>query len=211
MSLTKFLEKKLGISLQEASLVEKEVKGFTSIIKQNKIKESFKRKFKEAEEETEEMSMEDDLPMEDDIDMESDIPMEDEDSSMDDSLMINGEYADNEVEMIKIQLKSIVSNAESLMNTLDAEQNLDAWIQSKITLAQDYLASAHDYIVYSDTYSEEDSDLDEVPMEEESVEDTSMEEMPMEEEPVSEEPEALPPPVESPEVKESFKYGFISF
>ena len=153
--------------------------------------------------------MEDDMAMED-MDMEDDMPMDDmgmeDDMSMDDSLMINGEYADNEVEMIKIQLKSIVSNAESLMNTLDNEQNLDAWIQSKITLAQDYLASAHDYIVYSDTYSEEDGDLDEMPMEEEPVEETSMDDMSMDEE-----PESLPAPVESPEVKESFKYGFVSF
>ena len=199
MSLTKFLEKKLGISLQEAALVEKEVKGFTSIVKKNKIKESYKRKFREEDEEQlEEIPMEDDMAM-DDMGMEDDMPM-------DDSLMINGEYADNEVEMIKIQLKSIVSNAESLMNTLDNEQNLDAWIQSKITLAQDYLASAHDYIVYSDTYSEEDGDLDEMPMEEEPVEETSMDDMSMDEE-----PESLPAPVESPEVKESFKYGFVSF
>jgi hypothetical protein len=205
MSLTKFLEKKLGISLQEASLVEKQVKGFTSIVKKNKITESYKRKFREEDEEQlEDMSMDDEgMSMEDDeMSMEDDeMSMDDEDMSMDDSLMINGEYADNEVEMIKIQLKSIVSNAESLMNTLDNEQNLDAWIQSKITLAQDYLASAHDYIVYSDTYSEEDSDLDEMPMDEEPVE-----EMPMDEE-----PESLPAPVESPEVKESFKYGFVSF
>lgn len=200
MSLTQYLKKELGITLTEASLVEKEVKNFTTILKESKLKKSKLKKFKEEEDV--------EIPVEEPIESpELDSEVESKEDIMDmDSTMIGDAYPDNEVEMIKIQLKSIVSNAESLMNTLDHEQNLDAWIQSKITLAQDYLNSAHDYIVYSDTYAEEGMDMDvDSEMEEPVVEEPVAEETPMEE------PESLPAPEEAPEVKESFKYGFISF
>jgi len=226
MSLTNFLKNQLGITLSESALVEKEVKNFTSL-----LKESSKRRFREQDEELPveepEMEMEDsDISMDDISDMDtedSDMDIDDSDISMDDisdmdteNGLVGGKYPDNEVEMIKIQLKSIVSNAESLMNTLDSEQNLDAWIQSKITLAQDYLNSAHDYIVYSDTYNSNDMEVDndmDMDMDLDDMEvdnDMDMGEDSIEE-PIAEEPKALPAPEETPEVKESFKYGFVSF
>lgn len=214
MSLTTYLKQRLGISYKEASLVESQVKEFsTSLLEKKKmgsnknisIKESSKkRKIKEEEipmESEEEMSMDMEEPTMDEMEMES--PMEDMDAS--DELMVgNGMYMDNEVEMIKIQLKSIINHSESLLNSLESEENIDAWIQSKITLAQDYINSVHDYMVYSDSYSEEGM---------ESEEEMSMEE-PMEmEEPVVEEPameEEKPAPVQESYDK-IFKTGFIAF
>lgn len=214
MSLTNYLKIKLGITEKEATLLEKEVKNFTNSIKEsyskkenkNKIKESKKRFFKE-EDETPEIPSDvedvniDDISEEDISDMSSDM----EDASG----LVGDKYPDNEVEMVKVQLKSIISNAENLMNTLDHEQNLDAWIQSKITLAQDYLNSAHDYILYSDTYTEEPS-MEEI-SEELAIEDIENVEEPSMEEPVVEKPVAEETPVEEAGMKESFKYGFISF
>lgn len=216
MSLTTYLKQRLGISYKEASLVESQVKEFsTSLIEKKKmgsnknlsIKESFKkRKFKEEEEmpmeSDEEMSMDMEEPTMDEMGMES--PMEDIDAS--DELMVgNGMYTDNEVEMIKIQLKSIINHSESLLNSLESEENIDAWIQSKITLAQDYINSVHDYMVYSDTYGEEG-------MESEEVESEPMEE-PMEMEELVGEPameEEKPAPVQESYDK-IFKTGFIAF
>lgn len=210
MSLTTYLKQRLGISYKEASLVESQVKEFsTSLIEKKKfsskknlsIKESFKRLREEDIESEEEMSMDMEEPTMDEMEMES--PMEDMDAS--DELMVgNGMYMDNEVEMIKIQLKSIINHSESLLNSLESEENIDAWIQSKITLAQDYINSVHDYMIYSDSYSEEGM---------ESEEEMSMEE-PMEmEEPVVEEPameEEKPAPVQESYDK-IFKTGFIAF
>jgi phage anti-repressor protein len=220
MSLTVYLKNKLGITHKEASLVEKEVKSFTTSLKESygkkKIKES-KRRFREEDEPIEDISMEDDSIEDIDIDNIGEEDIEDMGSS---GNLVNGHYPDNEVEMIKIQLKSIVSNAESLMNTLDSEQNLDAWIQSKITLAQDYLAAAHDYIVYSDTYADEEGMPAESDMPEDDMsmdEEPTQELPPMEEEPVTQESDSLPAEEEAPAIeepsanKESFKYGFVSF
>ena len=149
MSLTHYLKQKLGITLKEASLVEAQVKGFTEVIKKEKVKKSVHAKPKMKEsfiprkrsiKEEDEMAVENDMSLDDTSDDMSDSELDTLSSDLgteeDDSSMLVGEdsaYADNEVEMIKIQLKSIVSDAESLMNSLDHEENIDAWIQSKIT------------------------------------------------------------------------------
>ena len=215
MSLTLYLKQKLGITLKEASLVEAQVKGFTEVIKKEKVKESFisrKRRFREEDE----MAVENDMPLEDSSEDMSDSELDTLSSDLgteDDSSMLVGEdsaYADNEVEMIKIQLKSIVSDAESLMNSLDHEENIDAWIQSKITLAQDYLNSVHDYVVYGNEETEESMGMEELSMDmgeepamEEPVEESSMEEAPA--------PESNTEQPMEEKYDNLFKKGFVSF
>jgi len=63
---------------------------------------------------------------------------------------------DNEGEMAKSQLRTVMSAAEDLMNLLDDEDNLPEWAQGKITKAVDYLDSVRDYMT-----SEAQDDLDE--------------------------------------------------
>jgi len=61
-----------------------------------------------------------------------------------------GEY-DNEGEMAKTQLKSILRDAEHMVKMFDDEENLPEWVQNKITKAQDYLQSAHSYMMGQDS------------------------------------------------------------
>jgi hypothetical protein len=54
--------------------------------------------------------------------------------------------SDDESSMAKSQLKSIQSNASKLMNIIGDDEQLDAWIQSKLTKAEDYLDAAAGYL-----------------------------------------------------------------
>ncbi len=54
--------------------------------------------------------------------------------------------SDDESSMAQAQLKSIQSNASKLMNILGDDQQLDAWVQAKLTKAEDYLDSAAGYL-----------------------------------------------------------------
>ena len=58
--------------------------------------------------------------------------------------------ADDESDMAKSQLKSIQSNVSKLMNMIDDEEQLDAWVQSKLTKAEDYLNSVEGYLAGED-------------------------------------------------------------
>jgi len=60
---------------------------------------------------------------------------------------------DDESSMAKAQLKSIQSNASKLIDIIGDDEQLDAWIQSKLTKAEDYLDAAAGYLE-----SEEDED-----------------------------------------------------
>jgi hypothetical protein len=51
-----------------------------------------------------------------------------------------------EGEMATSQLKSIIQNAEAMLGMLQDNTDLPEWVQSKITLAQDYVMSAKDYL-----------------------------------------------------------------
>lgn len=59
-----------------------------------------------------------------------------------------GEY-DYEGEMAMTQLRIIIKNAQELMNDLTPEQNLPEWVQNKITLAEDYITTAYNYVCNS--------------------------------------------------------------
>lgn len=58
--------------------------------------------------------------------------------------------ADDESDMAKSQLKSIQSNVSKLMSMIDDKEQLDAWVQSKLTKAEDYLNSVEGYLAGED-------------------------------------------------------------
>jgi len=70
-----------------------------------------------------------------------------------------GEY-DYEGDMAKSQLRSIVYNANMLHDMLEDDTNLPEWVQSKITLAEDYIVTAAQYM--QSQMSEEVAQFDEV-------------------------------------------------
>jgi hypothetical protein len=53
---------------------------------------------------------------------------------------------DYEGDMAMSQLKSIMMNAKQLHDMLEPNTNLPEWVQSKITLAKDYIETARDYL-----------------------------------------------------------------
>lgn len=56
------------------------------------------------------------------------------------------QQSDDESSMAKAQLKSIQSNASKLMDIIGDDEQLDAWIQAKLTKAEDYLDAAAGYL-----------------------------------------------------------------
>jgi hypothetical protein len=56
-----------------------------------------------------------------------------------------GEY-DYEGDMAMSQLKSVITNAQKLHDMLKPDTNLPEWVQSKITLAEDYIVTATNYM-----------------------------------------------------------------
>jgi hypothetical protein len=65
------------------------------------------------------------------------------------------EIVSESIEMSKASIKSIVKHANALMMGLNETNQMclsEAWVQSKITLIEDYLKSVHDYVMY---YEEE--------------------------------------------------------
>ena len=58
--------------------------------------------------------------------------------------------SDDESDMAKSQLRSIQSNVSKLMNMIGDNEQLDAWVQSKLTKAEDYLNSVEGYLAGED-------------------------------------------------------------
>ena len=56
-----------------------------------------------------------------------------------------GEY-DYEGDMAKSQLRSIMANSKRMHDMLEENTNLPEWVQSKITLAEDYIVTAANYM-----------------------------------------------------------------
>jgi hypothetical protein len=66
-----------------------------------------------------------------------------------------GEY-DYEGDMAMSQLKIVITNAQKLHDMLKPDTNLPEWVQSKITLAEDYITTATNYMMSrSDKVNEE--------------------------------------------------------
>ena len=58
------------------------------------------------------------------------------------------DYPDEEGAMAKRQLQRINKYSEDLMNILEDEEQLESWVQSKITKASDYMATVKHYLEY---------------------------------------------------------------
>jgi len=58
------------------------------------------------------------------------------------------EEVDYEGEMAKSELYRLVKNAKDIMSMLDDDTQLEAWVQSKITKAADYLNSVSQYLEF---------------------------------------------------------------
>lgn len=79
----------------------------------------------------------------------------------DDKFMIDSsEEVDEEGAMAKVQLQKIIKNAQELLEMLEDDSQLPAWIQSKLTLADHNLEASTDYLLY-DGEGEEDKNEDE--------------------------------------------------
>lgn len=57
-----------------------------------------------------------------------------------------GEEMDYEGEMAKSELYNLIQNAEKLFSMIDEDTQLEAWVQSKLTKANDYLESVYQYL-----------------------------------------------------------------
>lgn len=69
---------------------------------------------------------------------------------------------EGEGRMLKAQLLSIMANAQKLFHMIDDEDQFEDWIQSKITVAEDYLRASYGYLTYYNGDGEsEDSDWEE--------------------------------------------------
>ncbi|NDE81711.1 MAG: hypothetical protein EB037_12500 [Actinobacteria bacterium] len=53
---------------------------------------------------------------------------------------------DYEGDMARSDLRSIINNAQEVHDMLEANTNLPEWVQSKITLAEDYVATVRNYM-----------------------------------------------------------------
>lgn len=66
---------------------------------------------------------------------------------------------DQDGEMAISQLRSIVDNATKLLEMINPQTNLEPWVQSKITKAQDYVSIVHDYMTHTPEDSMEEGSL----------------------------------------------------
>lgn len=64
-----------------------------------------------------------------------------------DDVNYNPREYDYEGEMAKTQLRTIMRHAQHMHDMLQDNTNLPEWVQSKITLATDYMQTAHDYMM----------------------------------------------------------------
>jgi hypothetical protein len=85
--------------------------------------------------------------------------------------------------MLKAQLLSIMSNAKKMYHMIEEEDQFEDWIQSKITIAEDYLRAAYGYLTYFNGGEDVDDDFenedewDEVDEEDIDMDDESDDEM----------------------------------
>jgi hypothetical protein len=58
----------------------------------------------------------------------------------------SGVEGDYEGDMARGELHAIIAHAEDLLNQIGEKAELEAWVQSKITKAADYISSVHNYM-----------------------------------------------------------------
>lgn len=96
------------------------------------------------------------------------------------------ESFEGEGEMLKAQLLSIMENAERIYHMIDEGDTFEDWLQSKVTIAEDYLRAVNGYLKYYNgannmkndeieddelDYDDEDYDWDDVDEDEIDFED----------------------------------------
>jgi len=59
----------------------------------------------------------------------------------------SGVEGDYEGEMARGELKSAIANAQELLELLGEDDEIEAWVQSKITKAADYISAVRNYMV----------------------------------------------------------------
>ena len=65
---------------------------------------------------------------------------------------------DDESDMAHSQLRAVKDLSDKLCNMIDDGEQLDAWVQSKLTKAEDYLNSVYRYLA-----GEDEEDMDDMP------------------------------------------------
>jgi len=74
------------------------------------------------------------------------------DDEYDDSAEMDG------ISMAQIQLSNIIDDAEDLIDQLDSmDEEPDEWVLSKITKAEDYIATVRDYLEFDDNFETDDN------------------------------------------------------
>jgi len=71
------------------------------------------------------------------------------------------DYKDHEYSMARSELDTLMNAAKRLKKKMKGEGNIEAWVQSKITKAADYLDTAADYIDSGEQYSPKGEQIDE--------------------------------------------------
>ncbi len=61
----------------------------------------------------------------------------------------SGVEGDYEGEMARSELKSLIANAKALLTMIAQDSEIQAWQQSKITKAADYISAVHNDMVAS--------------------------------------------------------------
>lgn len=61
-----------------------------------------------------------------------------------------GDEYDYEGYMVKTQLRRMQAQAAELLSLIDDDEQFPAWMQSKVTLASEYMDGVYDYYKYSD-------------------------------------------------------------
>lgn len=67
---------------------------------------------------------------------------------------------EGEGEMFKAQLLSIMANAQKIYHMIDEEDQFEDWLQSKVTIAEDYLRAIYGYLAYYNGGDLEDENWD---------------------------------------------------
>lgn len=130
------------------SMSEKELEKYASTKHKGlptKVKESNLATFEQfISEKDEELEMEDEMEFDADgedeiVHVASSFPMKSVSSDA-------PEAHDPESKMIQYQLKNIIENAEELIQMVEGLDSIEDWIQSKVTLADDYISTLRDYM-----------------------------------------------------------------
>ncbi len=63
---------------------------------------------------------------------------------------------EGEGRMLRAQLSSIIDNAQKLLKMINEEDQFEDWIQSKVTIAEDYMRAAYSYMTHYESKGEMD-------------------------------------------------------